>query len=283
MTEHDVMQERPHELDLAPDLATELLVSFLREELGAAGFMRCVVGLSGGIDSALSAALCAKAFGPENVLAVLMPYRTSNPDSRAHAELCASHFGLPTRLMDISSMADGYLDAADVTDGTRRGNVMARCRMVVLYDMSEEWRGLVIGTSNKTEILLGYSTQFGDSAHAVNPLGDLYKHQVYQLSRHLDVPEPLIEKAPSADLVAGQTDEDDLGFSYADADRVLYRLVDQRYRVEELLEEGFDERVVREVARRIVRNQYKRVPPVIAKLSQRTITHDFRYLRDWGI
>lgn len=277
------MTDAIHELDLSADLATELLVSFLREELGAAGFERCVVGLSGGIDSALSAALCARAFGPENVLAVMMPYRTSNPLSREHAELCAQAFEIPTRLVDISAMADGYLDDQEVTDGMRRGNVMARCRMIALYDLSVEWNGLVIGTSNKTEILLGYSTQFGDSAHAVNPLGDLYKHQVFQLSRHLGVPAPLVDKAPSADLVAGQTDEDDLGYSYAQADQILYRLVDHRYRVEELLAEGFDERIVRDVARRIVRNQYKRVPPVIAKLSRRTITHDFRYLRDWGI
>ncbi|MCP4808677.1 MAG: NAD(+) synthase, partial [Proteobacteria bacterium] len=166
-------------------------------------------------------------------------------------------------------------------DGMRRGNVMARARMVVLYDMSEEWRGLVIGTSNKTEMLLGYSTLFGDSAHAVNPLGDLYKHQVFQLARHLELPTEVIDKPPSADLFEGQTDEDELGFSYADADRLLYPMVDERLHEDELVAAGFELDFIRLVAARIVRNQYKRQMPVIAKLSHRTITQDFRYLRDW--
>ena len=270
-----------HELDVQPELVTTMLVSFLREELASAGFSRALLGLSGGIDSAVAAALSARAVGPENTLAVLLPYRTSDPRSEAHGRLVAEGLGLPTRRVDISAMADGYLDQEGIDDGLRRGNVMARCRMIALYDLSVEWRGLVIGTSNKTEMLLGYSTQFGDSAHAINPLGDLYKHQVIQLARHLGLPREVIDKPPSADLVAGQTDEDDLGFSYAEADRVLYRMVDRRYREAELVEEGFDAKLIREIARRVVANQYKRVPPPIAKLSRRTINHDFRYLRDW--
>lgn len=269
------------ELDIQPELACEFLTSFLREEVGTAGMSRAVVGLSGGIDSAVTAALCAHAFGAENTLCVLMPHRTSNPSSEAHAREVADALGVVTRRVEISAMADGYLDAFGIDDGLRRGNVMARCRMVVLYDLSAEWRGLVIGTSNKTEMLLGYSTQFGDSAHAVNPLGDLYKHQVYQLARHLDLPASVIDKPPSADLVAGQTDEDDLGFTYADADRLLFRMVDQRFNEEELLADGFDRDFVRRVADRVVANQFKRLPPVIAKLSRRSISHDFRYLRDW--
>ncbi|MEZ5979909.1 MAG: NAD+ synthase [Planctomycetota bacterium] len=269
------------ELDLDCGGALQLLTAFLREEIASAGMDRAVVGLSGGIDSALSLALCARALGPQNVLAVLMPYRTSNPDSASHATLVADHFGTPRRLVDISAMADGYLDREDVSDATRRGNVMARCRMTVLYDLSVEWRGLVVGTSNKTEMLLGYSTQWGDAAHALNPLGDLYKHQVYQLSRHLDVPLPVIEKAPSADLFEGQTDEADLGFSYAEADAVLWRMVDLRFRRADLLAAGFAPELVDGVARRVVRNQYKRRPPVICKLGYRTINQDFRYLRDW--
>jgi NAD+ synthase len=178
-------------------------------------------------------------------------------------------------------MVDGYVEEERVVDSRRRGNVMARARMIVLYDLSVEWGGLVIGTSNKTELLLGYSTQFGDSASAVNPLGDLYKHQVFQLARHLELPREVIEKPPSADLVEGQTDEADLGFSYAEADEVLYRLVDERYSAEELVAEGFDSELVKGLARRVVANQYKRLPPVIAKLSRRTINRDFRYLRDW--
>ncbi len=269
------------ELDIQPELVTRMLVSFLREEVAVAGMHRAVVGLSGGIDSAVSAGLAAQAFGPEEVLCVLMPHAQSNPDSEAHARLVAEAFGVETRKVDITAMADGYLDAEDVADATRRGNVMARCRMIVLYDLSVEWHGLVIGTSNKTEMLLGYSTQWGDSAHAVNPLGDLYKHQVVQLAEHLGCPREVIEKPPSADLFEGQTDEADLGFSYAQADELLLRMVDQRHGREELLEAGYPEELVQSVAARVVRNQYKRLPPVVAKLSRRTIGSDFRYLRDW--
>lgn len=268
-------------LDVQPGLVCDLLERFLREELGSAGFSRAVVGLSGGVDSAVSTALAARALGPESVLAVLLPYRTSNPDSEEHARLVASALGVATRRVDISAMVDGYAERERVTDAARRGNVMARCRMTVLYDLSVEWSGLVVGTSNKTEMLLGYSTQWGDAAHAVNPLGDLYKHQVYQLARHLELPRAVIDKAPSADLVEGQTDEGDLGFTYAQADEILFRMVDERRTEEELAAEGLDDALVRRIAARVVRNQYKRVPPVIAKLSRRTINQDFRYLRDW--
>ncbi len=269
-------------LDIQPELVCDLLVRFLREELHSAGFSRAIVGLSGGVDSAVSASLSARALGAENTLSVLMPYRTSNPESEAHAKLVAEGLGTPTRRIDISKMVDGYVEPEVVNDETRRGNVMARCRMTVLYDLSVDWGGLVVGTSNKTEMLLGYSTQWGDAAHAVNPLGDLYKHQVYQLARYLELPPEVIDKAPSADLVAGQTDEADLGFTYAEADELLYRMVDERFDAEELVAEGFDREFVRKVAQRVVRNQYKRIPPVIAKLSRRTINQDFRYLRDWG-
>ena len=270
-----------HELDVQPDLVERMLVSFLREEVKSAGFARAVVGLSGGIDSAVTAALCARAFGPAETLCVLMPYRTSNPDSEAHARVVADALGVATRKVDISAMADGYIEQEGVEAPMRRGNVMARCRMVVLYDLSVEWSGLVIGTSNKTEMLLGYSTQWGDSAHAVNPLGDLYKHQIVQLARHLDLPREVIDKPPSADLFEGQTDEDELGFSYDDADRLLYRMVDQRLGERELVSAGFPLELVQRIARRVVQNQYKRLPPPIAKLSRRSIGHDFRYLRDW--
>ncbi len=283
------------ELDIQPELTCALLVDFLREEVGQAGFSRALLGLSGGIDSAVSAALAARAFGAANVLAVNMPYRTSHPDSAAHAGLVADRLGLPVRAVDISAMADGYIETAGIAAGTstagasadtyavRRGNVFARCRMIVLYDLSVEWRGLVVGTSNKTEMLLGYSTQWGDAAHALNPLGDLYKHQIYQLARYLEIPAELIDKAPSADLFEGQTDEQELGFTYAAADRILVRMVDERYGEDELVAEGFERELVRRIARKVVLSQYKRLPPVIAKLGQRSINHDFRYLRDWGI
>jgi NAD+ synthase len=269
------------ELDIQPALVAELLVDFLKEEVGSAGMHRAVLGISGGIDSAVAAALCARAFGPENVLGVLLPYRLSNPRSESDAKLVCARLELRSKRVDISPIADGYLEPECIVDPHRRGNVLARCRMIVLYDLSVEWKGLVVGTSNKSELLLGYSTQWGDAAHAVNPLGDLYKQQVYQLARHLELPAELIEKPPSADLFEGQTDEAELGFSYAEADRLLYRLVDRRYSEEELVAEGFAPDLVHRIVTRVVANQFKRLPPVIAKLTRRSIGHDFRYLRDW--
>jgi len=268
-------------LDINPALVERLVVGFLRGEAGKFGFERAVLGVSGGIDSAVTAAIAAKAFGPKNVLGVMLPFRTSNPESEAHAREVIEHLGIESRKVDISAMADGYLETG-IEDATRRGNVMARCRMIVLYDLSVEWRGLVMGTSNKTELLLGYSTQFGDAASALNPIGDLYKHQVYQLARYFELPGSVIDKAPSADLVAGQTDEDDLGFTYAEADRLLLRMIEDRLSEKELVEEGFEPGFIQKIAHRIVLNQYKRLPPIIAKLGNRTINHDFRYLRSWG-
>lgn len=269
-------------LDIQPALVESVLVRFLRSEAGKFGFQRALLGLSGGIDSAVSAALAARAFGPKNVLAVMLPYRTSNPDSEGDARRVIEKLGIESRKVDITAMSEGYFEEYAVKDRIRRGNVMARARMIVLYDLSVEWNGLVVGTSNKTELLLGYSTQWGDAASALNPLGDLYKQQIFQLARHLDLPRQVIEKAPSADLFAGQTDEAELGFTYAEVDRLLYHLVDLRCEQAELLRAGFAREFVDKVVKRIVQNQYKRLPPVIAKLSERTINHDFRYLRSWG-
>lgn len=269
-------------LDVDEPLVTDLLVRFLRAEAGKFGFSRAVLGLSGGVDSAVSCALAARAFGPENVLAVMMPYRTSNPDSEGDARRVVEATGVRHKLVDISPMVDGYLDAESVEGSLRRGNVMARARMIVLYDQSAAESALVIGTSNKTEVLLGYSTQFGDAASALNPLGDLYKHQVYQLAEHLALPESVCRKAPSADLFEGQRDEDDLGFTYEEADQVLVRLVDGRWSEQDLVDAGFDRELVTKLVRRIVLNQYKRLPPIVAKLGERTVGQDFRYLRSWG-
>ena len=269
-------------LDLSGELSTDLLVRFLRAEAGKFGFKRALLGLSGGVDSAVSAALAVRAYGAENVLGVMMPYKTSNPSSEADARAVAEQLEIPTRKIDISEMADGYLDDQAVEDRMRRGNVMARSRMIALYDQSVEWGGLVLGTSTKTEILLGYSTQWGDSASALNPLGDLYKHQVFQLAQHLKLPEVVINKAPSADLFEGQTDEEELGFSYEEVDRLLVKMIDERWTEEELVADGFEGSFIKLVANRIAANQYKRLPPIIAKLGPRSITHDFRYLRSWG-
>ena len=269
-------------LELSGELTTDLLVRFLQAEAGKFGFKRALLGLSGGVDSAVSAALAARAYGAENVLGVMMPYKTSNPSSEADARVVADSLGIATHKINISNMADGYLNGQAVEDRMRRGNVMARCRMIALYDQSVEWGGLVLGTSNKTEILLGYSTQWGDSASALNPLGDLYKHQVFQLARHLELPGVVIDKAPSADLFEGQTDEDELGFSYEEVDRLLVKMIDERWTEDELVADGFELDFVKLVANRIAANQYKRLPPIIAKLGPRSVTHDFRYLRSWG-
>ncbi len=269
-------------LEINTDLATTILTGFIRSELNRMGFNRAVLGLSGGIDSALSCYLAARALGPENVLAVRMPYKTSSADSLEHAGLIIDALGVQSLTIPITEMADGLIARFPEMDDMRRGNIMARCRMIVLYDQSAAFNGLVIGTGNKTEILLGYSTLYGDSACAINPLGDLYKTQVRQLSRALGIPSVVVEKAPSADLWAGQTDEGELGFTYAEVDRLLYLLVDQRYTPAECVEAGFSEPFVRAVVRRIQRNQFKRIMPPIAKLSNRTIGYDFLYLRDWG-
>ena len=263
-------------------LVERLLVQFVREETTSAGFSRVVLGVSGGIDSAVVAALAARALGAKNVQGVLMPYRESNPQSEVDGQLMCDSIGIPYVRVDISAMADGYVALDPKMDRLRRGNVLARCRMIVLYDRAAAERVLVMGTSNKTELLLGYTTQFGDSASALNPIGDLYKNQVYQLARHLQIPEVLQAKPPSADLFAGQTDEAELGFTYDAVDRLLYLMVDERYSEDDLVRAGFERDFVRKIVARISSTQFKRVPPIIAKLSHRTVNQDFRYLRDWG-
>jgi len=267
------------------DAATveKVLVTFLREELRAANVDKAVLGLSGGIDSAVVAFLAAEALGSDHVTGVLMPAETSDPDSLTDAQAVAGATGILTRVVPIGRMAAGYLDERPDIPALRRGNVYARCRMIVLYDVSADVGGLVLGTSNKTELLLGYGTLHGDLASAVNPIGDLYKTQVRLLAAHLGVPEGIRTKRPSADLWAGQSDEDELGATYDELDRVLLRLVDERESPARLLEQGFDEELVRTTARRIRTSQYKRRPPVIAKLSARTIGPDFRYPRDGGL
>ena len=268
-------------LELNIDLARRMIVDFIRTEITRAGFSRGILGLSGGIDSSLVACLAVEALGKENVLGVLMPYRTSNPASRADAELVAKQLGIATRVIEITPMVEPYL-AQFGEDERRRGNVMARERMIILYDQSEEFHALVIGTSNKTESLLGYTTQFGDNAAALQPIADLYKCQVRQLARAVGLPQKIIDKAPSADLWQGQTDEGELGFTYDQADAILYRLVDQRKRIDDVIAEGFDARVVQRIVELIRRNQFKRVPAPVAKISGRTIGIDFMYNRDWG-
>ena len=271
-----------NELQIHCPMARRVLTGFIANEAGKAGFRHVVVGLSGGIDSALSATLAAEALGPANVHALIMPYRASHPESRAHAELVVRALGIASQVVEITPMVDAYFAACPDADQMRRGNKMARERMTILFDHSARLEALVLGTSNKTELLLGYGTLYGDMASAINPLGDLWKTQVRALARHVGVPEAIVEKQPSADLWAGQTDEQELGFTYERVDQVLHLLVDRRYEIPEVVAAGFDEAFVRAVARRIQTSQYKRRLPVIAKLSARTIDREFRYARDWG-
>lgn len=270
------------DLTINTDLAREILVGFIKSEITRIGMTKAVVGLSGGLDSALSCALAAEALGAENVLAVRMPYKASNKDSLEHAQLLIDQLGVQSKTIEITEMVEPLFNFNPEISKMRMGNIMARQRMIVLFDQSEVFKGLVIGTSNKTEILLGYSTHYGDSASAMNPVGDLYKTQVRQLSRAMNIPAPIIDKPPSADLWEGQTDENELGFTYAEVDRLLHLLVDERYSSQEAIEAGFDEKFVNAVTTRIRRNQFKRMQPPIAKISNRTIGYDFLYLRDWG-
>lgn len=272
----------PNPLQLNSQMAGDFLARFIRAEVTKVGFERVVLGLSGGIDSALAAFLAVEALGCDQVKAVAMPYTTSLPESLAHAELCAEALGIEMLVEPIAPMVDGYFERHPEAGTMRRGNMMARARMSVLYDHSARLEALVLGTSNKTELLLGYGTQHGDLASALNPLGDLYKTQIRQLSRAMGVPTPILDKPPSADLWEGQSDEADLGFTYDEVDRLLYHLVDRRLSEAEIRELGFDAGMVAKVARRIRLNHFKRRPPILPKLSARTLDKDFHYLRDWG-
>ncbi len=260
-----------------------MLVQFIRDEVKNAGFSKAVIGLSGGIDSAVSAYLAVEALGAKNVTTVMMPYKTSSPESKADAEVVAKALGVRNELIEITAMVDPLFESQKITDNLRKGNIMARQRMIVLYDVSQKEKALVIGTSNKTESMLGYGTLFGDMACAINPLGDLYKTHIWDLAEELGVSEKIIKKKPTADLWQGQTDEGELGFSYRDADKLLYFMVDERRTDEELEMRGFAKPFIATVRRKIQINQFKRRPPLIAKVSHRTVNIDFRYVRDWGI
>ena len=267
-------------LSLHAPLAVAVLTSFIRDAVETSGTTGVVVGLSGGIDSSLAAALAARALGPERVHGFLLPYRTSSPESVADARLVAESLDLPHRLIEISPMVDAYFAMETDADTGRRGNKMARERMTILFDQAKKLGALVLGTSNKTEILLGYSTVFGDNASSLNPLGDLYKHQVWQLSRHLELPEQVVAKRPSADLWPGQTDEDDLGFDYATADEVLWLLFDEGLTPDEVVERGYEERVVQRIVNLERQFRFKRRLMLIARLSGSAVNLDQEIPRD---
>ena len=273
--------ELPAELAIETSVARRIIVDFIRAQLRQAGFERLVLGLSGGIDSALVAYLAAAAVGPERLQCILMPYRTSSSGSVTDAETVVTDLGCASELAEITSIVDAWFERPGNEDASalRRGNLMARSRMMILYDRSVTWRGLVIGTGNKTETLIGYTTVFGDSACAMAPIADLYKTQVRQLSVAVGVPDAIVRKAPSADLWPGQTDESEVGFSYATIDRILFRLVDRRRTIDEVVADGFDRATVERVDRMVAGAEFKRQMPPIAKVGPRTAGVDYLYPR----
>ena len=286
--------ELPPELEIDTAVARRIMVGFIRGQLRQAGFERALLGLSGGIDSAVVAFLAAEAIGSERLLCVLMPYRTSSSESLDDARAVVERLGCAHRVVDITRVVDGYFgtagEAGEPVPGAlgaegaaastlRRGNFMARARMAVLYDLSATWGGLVVGTGNKTEVLIGYTTHFGDDACAFDPVGDLYKSQLRQVAVDMGVPDRIIAKPPTADLWPGQTDEAEVGFSYAEVDRLLYWMVDRRRSPDELAERGFDPAFVERVSRMVAVNEFKRQVPPIAKLGPRTSGVDYLYPR----
>ena len=259
-------------------LIENYLTKFLKDEVHKTGLKNAVIGLSGGIDSAVVAVLAQRAFG-DNFLAVMLPSSSSSQSSFDDAyELCKK-FDIKNRSVHIGNLVESYFKNQEKTN-LRVGNFSARMRMSVLYDISAQNSALVLGTSNKSELLLGYGTMFGDLASAINPIGDMYKTEVFELAKHLGVPQSIIKKPPTADLWEGQSDEEDLGFTYAQLDKALKAFVDERLSKDELLKNKFDSELVELITTKIYQNQFKRKLPIIAKLGNRTIGHDFLYPRD---
>jgi NAD+ synthase len=274
---HQIPAESDDNLQVNAPLLADWLTSFLRDEIQRRrGFQRAVVGISGGVDSAVTAFLCARALGAENVFGIRMPYRTSSQESLEHGKLVADALGIPCTTIEITDAADGYLSCQPDADGRRRGNVMARTRMIVLFDQSAKLNALPVGTGNKTERLFGYYTWHADDSPPVNPLGDLYKTQVWALGRYLGVPGVIVDKPASADLIVGQTDESDFGITYPKADRILYYLL-KGYAPARLVEMGFAEKDVRLVKGKVDSTHWKRHLPTTAMLSSTSI-NDY-YLR----
>jgi len=263
-------------------LTRDILVNFIKLETEKIGLENIVIGLSGGIDSAVSAALASLAMDNKKVYAYGLPYKTSSIESIEDAKMVAEKLGINFEVIDITSFVDKYCELDSGISRLRKGNIMARMRMTVIFDKSSLKNALVLGTSNKTELLLGYGTWHGDMASSINPIGDLYKTQLWELAGFLDIPEKIIKKEPTADLWVGQTDEQELGYSYTEIDKLLFAMVDERRDEKELLGMGFTENIIKKIANRIKKTQFKRQLPIIAKISLRTIDKDFRYCRDWG-
>ena len=266
-------------LKIDPAFVEKVLVRFIRDELGRRGCGKALLGLSGGLDSAVCAALAARALGPENVLGLIMPYGRAFPGDVRDARALARRLGIRHKTIDIAPQTDLYFAAHPTDSPVQRGNKMARERMAVLYDHSARDGGLVLGTSNKTELLIGYGTVHGDLACAVNPMGDLYKTQVRRLAVHLRVPAAIRGKAPTAGLWPGQTDEGEIGLAYDELDLILHALVEGRKGRREIVAAGHDPAAVDRVLAMVRRSEFKRAMPPVAKLSPRSVGHDFLFPR----
>jgi NAD+ synthase len=259
----------------------KILTKFIREELHKFGFNKGILGLSGGLDSSVCAFLAVKALGVENVIVLIMPYGTTFGEDLKDADAVASYLGIRSKTIDISPMVDTYFASHPTEDRILIGNKMARERMSILYDHSAREEALILGTSNKTELLLGYGTIHGDMASAINPLGDLYKTQIRQLALHLGVPEKIRKKKATAGLWAGQTDEGELGITYDEIDKILFQLVDRRMSADDVISAGSKKTHVEKIIRLIKDSEFKRKLPPIPKISERTVGHDFLFPYDW--
>lgn len=259
----------------------KILISFIKEELTKFNIKNGILGLSGGLDSTVSTFLAAKALGKNHVIAMIMPYGKTFSEDVRDAHEVAEFLEIRSKTIDISPPVDAYFSSNPSNDKILKGNKMARERMSILYDFSARENALIIGTSNKTELLLGYGTLHGDTACAINPIGDLYKTQIRYLGNHLDIPKKILKKPPSAGLWVGQRDEDELGLSYEEMDKILFQLVDKRKTRDELIASGFDRDRVDSIIQRVKKSEFKRKLPPIAKISERTVGHDFLYPYDW--
>jgi len=263
-------------------MVEKILAAFIKDSVLKNGFKNAIVGVSGGLDSAVVLALCRKALGTSHTFALLLPYRTSSGESLEHGKMVCARLKVPFETIDISPAVDAYFERYPAAGKLQIGNKCARERMSVLYDFSVVDVALKNKTSNKSDVTFGYSTQFGDSAAAFLPIGDLYKTQVFELARHLGIPGEIVAKSPSADLWPGQTDEGEIGIAYKDLDVILHLMVDMRWDEGEIIERGYALPLIRRIRKMIVKSQFKRTMPPVAKLHPRTVGIDFRYLRDWN-
>jgi NAD+ synthase len=269
-------------LDIHPETVEGLLVYYIKDTIYRNNFKNGILGVSGGIDSAVALALTQRALGKEHTFALLMPYKFSSKNSLEDGKKICEQLGVAYEIIDISPSVDAYFKRFPTENKLLLGNKCARERMSVLYDFSARKNALVVGTSNKSEVLIGYSTLYGDSAAAFIPMGDLYKTQVFQLAKYLNIPDSIIKKKPSADLWENQTDEDEIGITYKELDEILFLSIDCRLKEEEVESAGYSLEKIRKIKRMVMNSHYKRTMPPVCKLHARTVGMDFRYLRDWN-